>query len=40
MRRRSLFDFLLRLLQMRIILWGLVLLLGSWLYTYLTFTSP
>ncbi len=40
MRRRSLFDFLLRLPQMRIILWGLVLLLGSWLYTYLTFTSP
>jgi Protein of unknown function (DUF2752) len=39
-RRRSYFDFLLRLPQGKILLWGLVLLLGSWLYTYLTFPPP
>ena len=37
LRGRSFLDYLLRLPQGRIIVWGLVLLLGSWLYKHLTF---
>ena len=36
-RRRSFLDYLLRLPQAGILLWGLVLLLGSWAYLFLTF---
>ena len=37
LRRRSYFDLLQRLPQVKILVWGTVLLLLSWLYTYLTF---
>ena len=36
-RRRSYFDYLLRLPQGRLVLLGLVLLLASWWYVYATF---
>ena len=39
LRGRSYLDYLLRLPQGRIMVWGLVLLLGSWLYKYLSFGS-
>lgn len=39
-RRRSVLDVVARLPLGRLLLGGLVLLLGSWLYKYLTFTPP
>ena len=36
-RRKSFLDFLLRLPQIRILIWGVVLLLLSWTYVDLTF---
>lgn len=36
-RRRSYADFLFQLPQVRILIWGFALLMGSWIYLYLTF---
>jgi hypothetical protein len=38
-RGRSFLDYLLCLPQVRIFVWGVVLLLASWIYIYLTFPS-
>ncbi len=37
-RGKSYSDFLIQLPQFRIAIWGVVTLLGSWIYLYLTFT--